>query len=45
MYAQFHVQVACMYLSDMRNAIDRNETLNKNCLNLRKLMLNIGKMR
>ena len=42
---QVHVYVACIYLSDMRNAIDRNKALNKiNCLNLRKLMLNIGKM-
>ena len=47
MYAkQFHVHVAYIYLSDMRNAIDRNKVLNKiNCLNLRKLMLNMGKMR
>ena len=38
--------VSCIYLSDMQNDIDRNKALNKtNCLNLRKLMLNVGKMR
>ena len=46
MLKQFHVYVACTYLSDMRNDIDRSKALNKsNCLNLRNLMLNIGKMR
>ena len=46
MFKSFHVHVACIYLPDMRNAIDRNKALNKtNCLNLWKLMLNIGKMR
>ena len=47
MYAkQVDVHEACIYLSDMRDAFDRNKALNKtNCLNLRKLMLNIGKMK
>ena len=45
MLKQFHVHVVCFYLFDMRNANDRNKALNKtNCLNLRKLMLNISKM-
>ena len=45
MYAQtISNTAACIYLYDMRYAIDRNTSLNKtNCLNLHKLMLNIGK--
>ena len=47
MYVQtISCTLVCFYLSCMRNAIVSNKALNKtNFLNLRKLIMNIGKMR